>query len=165
MCIRDRLQTVRSWRATFESTEIQLCPVQLISSFRPPKLITLQSSFLAVQHLFYSNPVLSSSFRFCTSGHLCARWEVIDVVRTLSTEKVKAGEEGTDSFKFSRFFGPRGPLGLPPLVRSSEGLFFNVFPCFSLPLPFCYCFSLFLLFCTFFVSTFFLFFSCPQTAQ
>ena len=34
---------------------------------------------------------------------LCGRWEVIDVVRTLSTEKVKAGEEGTDSFKFSRF--------------------------------------------------------------
>ena len=32
------------------------------------------------------------------------RWEVIDVVRTLSTEKVKAGEEGADSFKFSRFF-------------------------------------------------------------
>ena len=30
------------------------------------------------------------------------RWEVIDVVRTLSTEKVKAGEEGADSFKFSR---------------------------------------------------------------
>ena len=32
-----------------------------------------------------------------------SRWEVIDVVRTLSTEKVKAGEEGNDSFKFSRF--------------------------------------------------------------
>merc|ERR1712203_821143 len=31
-----------------------------------------------------------------------SRWEVIDVVRTLSTEKVKAGEEGVDSFKFSR---------------------------------------------------------------
>jgi len=31
-----------------------------------------------------------------------SRWEVIDVVRTLSTEKVKAGEEGMDSFKFSR---------------------------------------------------------------
>merc|ERR1719354_807772 len=31
-----------------------------------------------------------------------SRWEVIDVVRTLSTEKVKAGEEGADSFKFSR---------------------------------------------------------------
>ena len=31
-----------------------------------------------------------------------SRWEVIDVVRTLSTEKVKAGEEGQDSFKFSR---------------------------------------------------------------
>merc|ERR1711962_1213891 len=31
-----------------------------------------------------------------------SRWEVIDVVRTLSTEKVKAGEEGNDSFKFSR---------------------------------------------------------------
>ena len=28
---------------------------------------------------------------------------MIDVVRTLSTEKVKAGEEGSDSFKFSRF--------------------------------------------------------------
>ena len=31
-----------------------------------------------------------------------SRWEVIDVVRTLSTERVKAGEEGADSFKFSR---------------------------------------------------------------
>ena len=31
-----------------------------------------------------------------------SRWEVIDVVRTLSTEEVKAGEEGVDSFKFSR---------------------------------------------------------------
>merc|ERR1719192_2863316 len=31
-----------------------------------------------------------------------SRWEVIDVVRTLSTEKVKAGEEGADNFKFSR---------------------------------------------------------------
>lgn len=29
-----------------------------------------------------------------------SRWEVIDVVRTLSTEKAKAGEEGMD--KFSR---------------------------------------------------------------
>ena len=35
-------------------------------------------------------------------NNIC-RWEVIDVVRTLSTEKVKAGEEGSDSFKFSRF--------------------------------------------------------------
>ena len=31
-----------------------------------------------------------------------SRWEVIDVVRTLATEKVKGGEEGQDSFKFSR---------------------------------------------------------------
>ena len=35
--------------------------------------------------------------------YIISRWEVIDVVRTLSTEKVKAGEEGSDSFKFSRF--------------------------------------------------------------
>ena len=35
--------------------------------------------------------------------NIICRWEVIDVVRTLSTEKVKAGEEGSDSFKFSRF--------------------------------------------------------------
>ena len=42
------------------------------------------------------------------SCHLCpnfqiqklSRWEVIDVVRTLSTEKAKAGEEGMN--KFSR---------------------------------------------------------------
>ena len=40
------------------------------------------------------------------------RWEVIDVVRTLSTEKVKAGEEGADSFKFSR-------------LVSFESIFFN----------------------------------------
>ena len=33
-----------------------------------------------------------------------SRLEVIDVVGTLSTGKVKAGEEGNDSFKFSRFF-------------------------------------------------------------
>ena len=32
-----------------------------------------------------------------------SRWEVFDVVITLSTEKAKAGEEGNDSFKFSRF--------------------------------------------------------------
>ena len=38
---------------------------------------------------------------------LYVRWEVIDVVRTLSTEKVKAGEEGADSFKFSRFSSSR----------------------------------------------------------
>merc|ERR1719186_1624221 len=31
-----------------------------------------------------------------------SRWEVIDVVRTLATEKGKGGEEGQDSFKFSR---------------------------------------------------------------
>ena len=33
-----------------------------------------------------------------------SRLEVIDVVGTLITGKVKAGEEGNDSFKFSRFF-------------------------------------------------------------
>ena len=51
---------------------------------------------------------------------IISRWEVIDVVRTLSTEKVKAGEEGSDSFKFSRFVSFFMPV-IFLLVLSSQG--------------------------------------------
>jgi hypothetical protein len=46
------------------------------------------------------NAVTLSYRFFCFQIKKLSRWEVIDVVRTLSTEKAKAGEEGMT--KFSR---------------------------------------------------------------
>ena len=60
-----------------------------------------------------------------------SRWEVIDVVRTLSTEKVKAGEEGVDSFKFSR--GNRFSIAEHQVGISNE-----VIPRNSMKLLLCY---------------------------